>query len=101
MRVVELLNALAAPVYLERVALGDGKHNMRVRKAIRRAIRNQMEGKGILSGRDPLRLSNRLEAGADGRGPLRSGYDDQDLSARHAARARQNDGNDVRADRPA
>ena len=47
MRVVELLNALSAPAYLERVALGDGKHNMRVRKAIRRAIRNQMEGKGF------------------------------------------------------
>lgn len=47
MRVVELLNALAAPAYLERVALGDGKHNLRVRKAIRRAIRNQMEGKGF------------------------------------------------------
>jgi len=47
MRVVELLNSLAAPVYLERVALGDGKHNMRVRKAIRRAIRNQMEGRGF------------------------------------------------------
>lgn len=47
MRVVELLNSLAAPVYLDRVALGDAKHNMRVRKAIRRAIRNQMEGKGF------------------------------------------------------
>jgi 2-oxoisovalerate ferredoxin oxidoreductase beta subunit len=47
MRVVELLNALAAPAYLERVALGDGKHNMRARKAIRRAIRNQMEGRGF------------------------------------------------------
>ena len=47
MRVVELLNTLNAPAYLERVALGDGKHNMRVRKAIRRAIRNQMEGKGF------------------------------------------------------
>jgi 2-oxoisovalerate ferredoxin oxidoreductase beta subunit len=47
MPVCELLNALPAPAYLERVALGDAKHNLGVRRAVRRAIRNQMEGRGF------------------------------------------------------
>ena len=46
-RVCELLGSLQAPVYLERVALGDGKHNMAARKAVRRAIQYQMEGRGF------------------------------------------------------
>jgi 2-oxoisovalerate ferredoxin oxidoreductase beta subunit len=47
LRVCELLSSLAAPASLERVALGDAKHDMAARKAIRRAIRNQIEGKGF------------------------------------------------------
>ena len=47
MPVCELLNALPAPAYLERVALGDAKHNLAVRRAIRTAIRNQVEGRGF------------------------------------------------------
>jgi 2-oxoisovalerate ferredoxin oxidoreductase beta subunit len=46
-RVVELLSALEAPVYLERVALTDAKHMNRARQAVRKAIKAQIEGKGF------------------------------------------------------
>ncbi|HEU5182077.1 MAG TPA: 2-oxoacid:acceptor oxidoreductase family protein [Candidatus Polarisedimenticolia bacterium] len=46
-KVCELLGSLDAPVYLERVALGDGRHDLQVRRAVRKAIKNQMEGKGF------------------------------------------------------
>ncbi|MBZ5535231.1 MAG: 2-oxoacid:acceptor oxidoreductase family protein [Acidobacteriia bacterium] len=47
MRVCELLAALEAPVYLERTAIFDSKNNMRTRKAIRKAIQNQIDGLGF------------------------------------------------------
>jgi 2-oxoisovalerate ferredoxin oxidoreductase beta subunit len=47
LRVSELLATLDAPVYIERVALTDSKHHMRARKAVRRALQNQVEGKGF------------------------------------------------------
>jgi 2-oxoisovalerate ferredoxin oxidoreductase beta subunit len=47
MKVCELLNGLEAPAYLERVAIGDAKHDLMTRKAVRKAIRNQMDGKGF------------------------------------------------------
>jgi 2-oxoisovalerate ferredoxin oxidoreductase beta subunit len=47
MRVCELLGGLEAPVYLERVALGDAKRDLAARKAVRRALKNQVEGKGF------------------------------------------------------
>jgi pyruvate/2-oxoacid:ferredoxin oxidoreductase beta subunit/Pyruvate/2-oxoacid:ferredoxin oxidoreductase gamma subunit len=47
MRVCELLASLEAPVYLERTAIYDSKSNMRTRKAIRKAIQNQMDGLGF------------------------------------------------------
>jgi 2-oxoisovalerate ferredoxin oxidoreductase beta subunit len=46
-RVCELLATLDAPVYIERVALTDPKHHMRARKAVRRALENQVQGKGF------------------------------------------------------
>jgi 2-oxoisovalerate ferredoxin oxidoreductase beta subunit len=46
-RVCELLSALEAPYYLERVAVGEPKHNARARRAIRKAIQYQMEEKGF------------------------------------------------------
>jgi 2-oxoisovalerate ferredoxin oxidoreductase beta subunit len=46
-RVCELLASLEAPVYIERVALTNAKQHMRARKAIRRAIQNQIEGRGF------------------------------------------------------
>jgi 2-oxoisovalerate ferredoxin oxidoreductase beta subunit len=47
MRVCELLGSLEAPAYLERTALGDAKHDLATRKAVRKAIQNQVEGKGF------------------------------------------------------
>jgi 2-oxoisovalerate ferredoxin oxidoreductase beta subunit len=47
LRMCELLATLEAPVYIERVAIADAKSVMRARKAIRKAIQNQIEGKGF------------------------------------------------------
>jgi 2-oxoisovalerate ferredoxin oxidoreductase beta subunit len=47
LRVCELLAALEAPVYLERVALGDNKQIMKAARAVRRAIENQVKGLGF------------------------------------------------------
>ncbi len=47
MRVSEILATLEAPVYIERVAITDAKHVMKARKAIRKAIQNQIDGKGF------------------------------------------------------
>jgi 2-oxoisovalerate ferredoxin oxidoreductase beta subunit len=46
-RVCELLASLDAPYYLERVAVGDSRHNNKARRAIRKAIKNQMDNKGF------------------------------------------------------
>jgi 2-oxoisovalerate ferredoxin oxidoreductase beta subunit len=47
MHVSELLASLEAPVYIERVALGNNKGIMQAAKAVRKAIRNQMDGLGF------------------------------------------------------
>ncbi len=46
-RVSELINSLQAPVYIERVALTDAKNTSKVRKAVRKALKNQIENKGF------------------------------------------------------
>jgi 2-oxoisovalerate ferredoxin oxidoreductase beta subunit len=46
-KVCELLSSLEAPVYLERVAITDAKNVMKARKAIRKGLQNQVEGKGF------------------------------------------------------
>jgi len=45
-RVAEMLATLPAPTYIERVAIGTSKQIMKARKAIRKALRIQAEGKG-------------------------------------------------------
>jgi len=47
LRVCELLATLDGPAYIERVALTDAKHHMAARKAIRKAIKNQVDGRGF------------------------------------------------------
>ncbi len=47
LHVSELLSALEAPVYIERVALCDNKNIMRARKAVRKALELQREGAGF------------------------------------------------------
>src|SRR6516162_11297531 len=42
----ELLATLEAPVFIERVSLGDNKNIIKARKAVRKAIENQKNGKG-------------------------------------------------------
>jgi len=45
-RMAEMLATLPAPTYITRVALGDSKQIMKTRKAIRKALQIQKEGKG-------------------------------------------------------
>ncbi len=47
LRMSELLATLEAPVYIERVAITDAKHVMKARKAIRKALQNQIDGRGF------------------------------------------------------
>jgi 2-oxoisovalerate ferredoxin oxidoreductase beta subunit len=47
LRMCELLATLEAPAYIERVALTDAKQHMRARKAVRRALQTQVQGKGF------------------------------------------------------
>jgi 2-oxoisovalerate ferredoxin oxidoreductase beta subunit len=47
LRVSELLSTLHAPVYIERVALTDANHIMAARKAVRKALKAQVDGKGF------------------------------------------------------
>jgi 2-oxoisovalerate ferredoxin oxidoreductase beta subunit len=46
-RVCELLSTLEAPAYIERVAITEAKNVMAARKAIRKAIQYQIEGRGF------------------------------------------------------
>jgi 2-oxoisovalerate ferredoxin oxidoreductase beta subunit len=47
LKVSEMLAALDAPVYLERVALGNPKQILQVKKAIFKAVENQVKGLGF------------------------------------------------------
>lgn len=47
LRVSELLATLEAPVYIERVGLGDNKQLAQAARAIRRAVENQVKGLGF------------------------------------------------------
>jgi 2-oxoisovalerate ferredoxin oxidoreductase beta subunit len=47
LRMCELLATLDGPAYIERVALTDAKNHMRARKAVRKALMNQIEGRGF------------------------------------------------------
>ncbi len=47
LHVCELLNSLEAPVFIERVALGNNKQIMHAAKVIRRALENQVKGLGF------------------------------------------------------
>ncbi|MEJ2108959.1 MAG: 2-oxoacid:acceptor oxidoreductase family protein [Acidobacteriota bacterium] len=47
LRMCELLATLDGPAYIERVALTDAKNHMRARKAVRKAMKNQIEGRGF------------------------------------------------------
>jgi 2-oxoisovalerate ferredoxin oxidoreductase beta subunit len=47
LRVSELLASLEGPTYIERVALFDNRSRMKARKAVRKAIQNQLDGRGF------------------------------------------------------
>jgi len=65
--VCEMLNSLDAPVFLERVALGNNKQIMQTAKVIKRALENQVKGLGfslveVLSPCPTIWKMNALEA---------------------------------------
>jgi len=45
-RACELINTLESPVFVERVSVHDVKNIMKAKKAIKKALQNQVEGKG-------------------------------------------------------
>jgi 2-oxoisovalerate ferredoxin oxidoreductase beta subunit len=47
MKVSELLSHLDGPAYIERVAISDAKNIMAARKAVKKAIQTQIDGKGF------------------------------------------------------
>ncbi len=47
LRICELLSTLEAPVYIERVGLGDNRQVAQAARAIRRAVENQVRGLGF------------------------------------------------------
>ena len=47
MRMCELLNSLEAPVFIERVCLGDNKQIMQAARVLKRALENQVKGLGF------------------------------------------------------
>ena len=47
LHICELLSTLEAPVFLERVGLGDNKQIMKAAKVIRKAVENQVKGLGF------------------------------------------------------
>lgn len=47
LKICEMLATLDGPVYIERVSLDDPKNVLAAKKAIRKAFRNQLEGKGF------------------------------------------------------
>jgi 2-oxoisovalerate ferredoxin oxidoreductase beta subunit len=47
LHVCELLATLEAPAYIERTALGDNAHNAKTLRAVRKALRYQVEGRGF------------------------------------------------------
>src|SRR5258708_30317725 len=47
LHVCEMLNSLQAPVYIERVALGNNKQIMHAAKVVKRAVENQVKGLGF------------------------------------------------------
>lgn len=46
-KVAEMIAQLEAPVYVERVALTDAKNTNKVRRAVRKALQNQIDNKGF------------------------------------------------------
>lgn len=47
LKVSEMLATLDAPAYIERTLIGDPKYTMKTRKAVRKAIKTQIDGKGF------------------------------------------------------
>ena len=56
LKMAELIAELDGPVYVERVALFDTKQRVRAAKAIKKALRLQVEDRGFALGRGARRV---------------------------------------------
>ena len=85
----ELLATLEAPVYIERVGLGDNKQIAQATRAIKRAVENQVRGLGFSLIDVPVALSHDLEEVASGFSAMGPRCDGENLSARSCLRPHQ------------
>ena len=87
LRVSELLATLEAPVYIERVGLGDNKQIAQANRAIHRAMENQVRGLGFSLIEVLSPVPHHLEVDAGGGAALGARCDGKDLSAGRAERS--------------
>ena len=94
LHVSELLSTLEAPVYIERVGLGDNKQIAQAARAIKRALGEPGARAGLLADRSAFAVPDHLEDDAGGCAALGARCDGEDLSAGRVLRP------DERADWP-
>ena len=85
----ELLATLEAPVYIERVGLGDNKQIAQATRAIKRAVENQVRGLGLFADRGAVALPDDLEDAAGRSAALGARRDGEDFSAGRVSRPHQ------------
>ena len=78
-RISQLLATLEAPVYIERVALGDNPRDFTRRPGRTESPRQSGEAAGFLAGGSAIAFPDDLENGSGGGAALGSGRDDENL----------------------
>ena len=63
LKMCEVFAQLEAPVYIERVSVADTKRIMQAKKAVRKALEIQRDGKGYAFVEIPLPVPHQLEDG--------------------------------------
>ena len=89
LHVSELLATLEAPVYIERVGLGDNKQIAQAARAIQRAVENQVQRARLLADRSAVALPDHLEDDRRGGAALGARRDGEDLPAGRVLRSHQ------------
>ena len=82
LKVAELMAGLDGPIYVERVALFDAKNRVKAEKAIKKAIRLQVEGKGFSFVEVLAECPTHLKHDAARVGEVGEGEDGADVPAR-------------------
>ena len=100
LHVSELLSTLEAPVYIERVGLGDNKQIAQAARAIRRAPGKPGARLGLLAHRSAFALPDHLEDDAGGGAALGARCDGEDLPAGRVLRPHERSGCNARVCSP-